>query len=253
MALKIRVMPTLLYKDVGLVKGKGFDSWRRTGSVMQTVKVYNMREVDEMVFLDITATSQNREPDFEFIDEIADECFMPLTVGGGIRSVEDVRRLLMVGADKISLNTAAVENPELITEVARRFGSQCVVVSIDFRKHPDGRYETFTGAGRKPTGLDPVEWAKEAERREAGEILLTSIERDGTMTGYDVELTRRVTGAVSIPVIASGGCGEYEHMAEVLNEGKASAVAAAAIYHFTQQTPLEAKKYLRERGFAVRI
>jgi cyclase len=253
MALKIRVMPTLLYKDVGLVKGKGFDSWRRTGSVMQTVKVYNMREVDEMVFLDITATSQNREPDFEFVDEIADECFMPLTVGGGIRSVEDVRRLLMVGADKISLNTAAVENPQLITEVARRFGSQCVVVSIDFRKHPDGRYEAFTGAGRKPTGLDPVEWAKEAERREAGEILLTSIERDGTMTGYDIELTRRVTEAVSIPVIASGGCGEYEHMAEVLSEGKASAIAAAAIYHFTQQTPLEAKKYLRERGFAVRI
>ncbi|MCX6833831.1 MAG: glycosyl amidation-associated protein WbuZ [candidate division Zixibacteria bacterium] len=253
MALKIRVMPTLLYKDVGLVKGKGFDSWRRTGSVMQTVKVYNMREVDEMVFLDITATSQNREPDFEFIDEIADECFMPLTVGGGIRSVEDVRRLLMVGADKISLNTAAVENPQLITEVARRFGSQCVVVSIDFRKHPDGSYETFTGAGRKSAGLDPVEWAREAERREAGEILLTSIERDGTMTGYDVELTRRVSEAVSIPVIASGGCGEYEHMAEVLSEGKASAVAASAIYHFTQQTPLEAKKYLRERGFAVRI
>lgn len=253
MALKIRVMPTLLYKDVGLVKGKGFDSWRRTGSVMQTVKVYNMREVDEMVLLDITATSQNREPDFEFVDEIADECFMPLTVGGGIRSVEDVRRLLMVGADKISLNTAAVENPELITEVARRFGSQCVVVSIDFRKHPDGRYETYTGSGRKPAGLDPVEWAKEAERREAGEILLTSIERDGTMIGYDVEMTRRVAEAVSIPVIASGGCGEYEHMAEVLSEGKASAVAAAAIYHFTQQTPLEAKKYLRERGFAVRI
>ncbi len=253
MALKIRVMPTLLYKDLGLVKGRGFDSWRRTGSIMQTVKVYNMREVDEMVFLDITATRQGREPDFEAVDEIADECFMPLTVGGGIRTVEDVRRLLMVGADKISLNSAAVENPELIRDVARRFGSQCVVVSVDFRRHSDGRYEVYTGAGTRPTGLDPVEWAEEIEKYEAGEILLTSIERDGTMTGYDVELTGRVSRAISIPVIASGGCGEYEHMAQVLADGKVSAVAAAAIYHFTERTPLEAKKFLRERGFRVRI
>ena len=253
MALKIRVMPTLLYRDLGLVKGKGFDSWRRTGSIMQTVKVYNMREVDEMVFLDITATRQNREPDFEMVDEIADECFMPLTVGGGIQTVEDVRKLLMVGADKISLNTAAVQRPELIREVARRFGSQCVVVSIDFRKHDDGRYEVFTVAGKQATGLDPVEWAKTVEQHEAGEILLTSVERDGTMTGYDIELTRRVSEAVSIPVIASGGCGEYEHMAQALRDGGASAVAAAAIYHFTERTPLEAKKYLREHGFSVRI
>lgn len=246
-------MPTLLYRDLGLVKGKGFDSWRRTGSIMQTVKVYNMREVDEMVFLDITATRQNREPDFEMVDEIADECFMPLTVGGGIQTVEDVRKLLMVGADKISLNTAAVQRPELIREVARRFGSQCVVVSIDFRKHDDGRYEVFTVAGKQATGLDPVEWAKTVEQHEAGEILLTSVERDGTMTGYDIELTRRVSEAVSIPVIASGGCGEYEHMAQALRDGGASAVAAAAIYHFTERTPLEAKKYLREHGFSVRI
>ncbi|RKX23864.1 MAG: imidazole glycerol phosphate synthase cyclase subunit, partial [Candidatus Zixiibacteriota bacterium] len=159
MALKIRVMPTLLYKDLGLVKGKGFDSWRRTGSIMQAVKVYNMREVDELVFVDVTATQQEREPDFETIDEIADECFMPLTVGGGIRSVEDVRRLLMVGADKIAINSEAVEKPSLIRDIARRFGSQCVVVSIDFRKHADGRYEVFTESGTKATGLDPVEWA----------------------------------------------------------------------------------------------
>jgi len=253
MALKIRVMPTLLYKDLGLVKGRGFDSWRRTGSIMQTVKVYNMREVDEMVFLDITATRQNRRPDFEMVDEIADECFMPLTVGGGIRTIDDVRQLLMVGADKISLNTAALESPELIRDVARRFGSQCVVISIDFRKHPDGRYEVFTESGTRASGLDPVEWARKAEEYEAGEILLTSADRDGTMTGYDIELTKRVADAVSIPVIASGGCGEYEHMAQVLSEGGASAVAAGAIYHFTERTPLEAKKYLRERGFNVRL
>jgi cyclase len=253
MALKIRVMPTLLYKDLGLVKGKGFDSWRRFGSVMQAVKVYNMREVDELVFVDITATLQEREPDYEIVDEIADECFMPLTVGGGVRSVEHVRKLLMVGADKVAINSAAVEEPDLLRQVAHKFGSQCVVASIDFRRHEDGTYEVFTESGTKETGRDPVEWAKEAEDNEAGEILLTSVERDGTMTGYDVELVRRVCEAVSIPVIASGGCGEYEHMAQVLRQGKASAVAAGAIYHYTERTPLEAKKYLKDNGFLVRI
>jgi cyclase len=253
MSVKIRVMPTLLYKDLGLVKGKGFDSWRRVGSVMQAIKVYNMREVDELVFLDISATNQGREPDYALVDEIADECFMPLTVGGGISSIAHVRSLLSVGADKIAINSAAEENPSLITDIARRFGSQCVVVSIDFRRHPDGTYEVFTRAGTHATGRDPVQWAKEVAGHEAGEILLTSIERDATMTGYDVELTRLVAEAVSIPVIASGGAGEYEHMAAVLGEGKASAVAAAAIYHYTERTPLEAKKYLKERGFNVRL
>ncbi len=253
MSLKIRVMPTLLYKDLGLVKGKGFDSWRRVGSVMQAIKVYNMRGVDELVFLDISATQQGREPDYALIDEIADECFMPLTVGGGIRSVEHVRSLLGVGADKVALNSAAEESPELIREIARRFGSQCVVISIDFRRSPDGRYEVFTRSGTHPTGRDPVEWAKEAEGHEAGEILLTSIDRDATMAGYDVDVTRRVSEAVSIPVIASGGAGEYEHMALALREGKASAVAAAAMYHYTERTPLEAKRYLRNHGFNVRV
>jgi imidazole glycerol-phosphate synthase subunit HisF len=253
MALKIRIMPTLLYKDLGLVKGQGFDSWRRTGSVMQTVKVFNMREVDEMVFLDITATHQNRQPDFEMVDSIADECFMPLTVGGGISTVDDVHQLLMVGADKISLNTAAVESPDLIRSVARRFGSQCVVISIDFRRHSDGRYEVYTRSGTKGTGLDPVAWAKEVEALEAGEVLLTSIDLDGTMAGYDVELVRRVADAVSIPVIASGGCGSFDHMALALHKGGASAVAAGAMFHFTEHTPLGAKKYLREQGFNVRL
>lgn len=253
MPTKVRIMPTLLHKDVGLIKGIGFDSWRRVGSAMQAIKVYNMRQVDELVFLDITATKDNRPPDFQLIDELADDCFMPLTVGGGIRSVEDVRGLLKVGADKISINTAAIENPHLIKQISERFGAQCVVVSIDFKRHDDGSYEVYTHSGTRPTGREPVEFASECERLGAGEILLTSIDRDGTMEGYDIEMTKRVCGAVSIPVIASGGAGKYEDMAQVLITGKASAVAAASIFHFTQQTPLEAKSYLRERGINVRL
>jgi cyclase len=250
---KIRVMPTLLFKEVGLVKGVGFDSWRRVGSAMQAVKVYNMREVDELIYLDITATADKHPPDFESVDELADECFMPLTVGGGVRTVEDVRRLLQVGADKVAVNTVAVENPAVIREMAQRFGSQCVVVSIDVRRHADGTHEVHTHSGKVATGKDPVWLAQEMEALGAGEILLTSIECDGRMAGYDVELTRRVSEAVSVPVIASGGAGTYAHMAEVLREGRASAVAASSIFHFTEQTPLEAKRYLREQGFRVRL
>ncbi len=251
--LKIRVMPTLLFKNFGLVKSVQFDSWRRIGSVMQAVKVYNLREVDELVFLDISATPDGHPPDFETVDEIADECFMPLTVGGGVKSVADVRRLLQVGADKVAINTAAVQNPELIQAAAQQFGSQCVVISIDVKQQSNGTYEVLTHAGTQPTGKDPVIWAKEVESLGAGEILLTSIDRDGTMTGYDTELTKNISHAVSIPVIASGGAGSYQDMASVLLEGRASAVAAASIFHFTQQTPLEAKHFLKDRGLNVRL
>lgn len=251
--LKIRVMPTMLYKDYGLVKGRGFDSWRRTGSLMQTVKVYNMREVDELVFVDIAATREGREPDYALVDDFADDCFMPLTVGGGVRTLDQVGRLLEVGADKVALNTAAVETPGLITQIAQRYGAQCCVVSIDFRRPSGGKPEIFTTSGAKATGLDPVTFAKECAARGAGEILLTSIDRDGTFEGYDVEITRAVVDAVGIPVIASGGCGNYDHMAEVLSKGKASAVAAASIFHFTEQTPLEAKRNLAAKGFRVRL
>jgi imidazole glycerol-phosphate synthase subunit HisF len=251
--LKIRVMPTLMFKNFGLVKSVQFNSWRRIGSVMQAVKVYNLREVDELVFLDISATPDGHPPDFETVDEIADECFMPLTVGGGVQSVADVRRLLQVGADKVAINTAAVQNPELIQLAAQQFGSQCVVISIDVKKHSNGTYEVFTHAGTQPTGKDPVMWAKEVESLGAGEILLTSIAQDGTMTGYDTELTKNVSHAASIPVIASGGAGSYQDMASVLIEGRASAVAAASIFHFTQQTPLEAKHFLKGLGLNVRL
>lgn len=250
--LKVRVMPTLLYKEFGLVKGTGFDSGRRVGAAMQAVKVYNMRDVDELVFLDIAATANDSQPDYELIDELADECFMPLTVGGGVRAVEDVRHLLMVGADKVAINTAAVEDPNLVADCANQFGSQCIVVSIDARRIAEGRYEAFTRAGKMPTGLDPLDLAQMVERTGAGEILLTSIDQDGMMQGYDVELIRRVTGAVRVPVIASGGAGTYAHMASALRDGNASAIAAASVFHFTQQTPAEAKAYLAAEGFPVR-
>lgn len=251
--LKIRVMPTLLFRDVGLVKGTGFDSWRRVGSAMQAVKVYNMREVDELVFLDIRATADSRRPDFATVDELADECFMPMTVGGGVRSVDDVRGLLSVGADKVAINTAAIDDPELIRRISDRFGAQCVVVSIDARLEQDGTHQVYTHSGTVPTGMDPVTWAMRAQELGAGEILLTSIDRDGTMRGYDVPLVASVSECVSIPVIASGGAGNFGDMAAALGIGKASAVAAASIFHFTQQTPYEAKLFLQQHGFPVRL
>jgi len=245
-------MPTLLYKNTTLVKGVGFDSWRRVGSAMQAVKVYNMREVDELVFLDIAATREGRPPDFDLVDDLADECFMPLAVGGGIRSLDDVRRLLQVGADKIVVNTAAVSRPELIREIANRFGNQCVVVSIDAKKSSNKGYEVYIESGTQPAGLSPVALAQRVESAGAGEILITSVDRDGTMDGYDIDLISQVEKAVSIPVIASGGAGSYAHMAEALSAG-ASALAAASMFHFTEQTPREAKLYLHKRGFATRV
>lgn len=251
--LKHRIMPTLLFKDMGLVKGVGFDSWRRVGTAMQTVKVYNMRQVDELLFLDIAATPNGNRPDFRQIDELADECFMPMTVGGGIRTVEDMRELLWVGADKVSVNSAAVEDPNLISQGAEQFGSQCITVSVDVKRHPDRPAEVMTHCGMQPTGLDPVAWACEAEARGAGEILLGSVERDGTMEGYDLEMIRAISEAVGVPVIASGGAGSYAHLTEAIEIGGADAVAAASIFHFTELTPKGAKQYAADRGLPVRL
>lgn len=250
--LKVRVLPTLLYKETGLVKGKRFDSWRIVGSAVQAIRVYSLREVDELIFLDIAATPNGSRPDLEMIDDLADDCCMPLTVGGGVRSIEDVQGLLRVGADKVSIGTAAVETPELVREASRRFGSQCIVVSIDALRTAE-RHEVRVRCGTRPTGLDPVHQARRAEDLGAGEILLTSIDRDGTLEGYDVDLIRKVSQAVAIPVIASGGAGTCGHMVQAVLEGGASAVAAGSMFHFTQQTPLAAKRCLAENGVRVRL
>ena len=250
--LKIRVIPTLLWKNVGLVKGVGFDSWRRVGTVMPAVKVYNMRDVDELILLDIAATFEQRELDYDAISELSSECFVPLTVGGGVNSIQSIRNLLRVGADKVAVNSAAYQQPQLVRDVADRFGSQCIVASIDARRSTDGSYECFSHCGTRPTGKEPGQWARELEQLGAGEILITSIERDGTMEGFDLDLIRKVTDSVSIPVIASGGAGNYQQMFEAVNEARASAVAAASMFQFTEQTPAETKRFMGERGIPVR-
>jgi len=234
--LKVRIIPTLLMREINLVKGPSFDSWRAVGSPMQSMKVFNRRDVDELVLLDIAATPSGRAPDLDMIATLAQECFVPLTVGGGISSLEDIRRLLSVGADKVSINTAAFRAPELVTEAAERFGAQCVVAAIDYRTDQAGHRECFSHCGQVATGRDPVAWAQELERLGAGEIQLTSIERDGLMQGYDLATIEEVAAAVSIPVIASGGSGSYADLEAAIKVG-ASAVSAASLYLFTQATP----------------
>jgi imidazole glycerol-phosphate synthase subunit HisF len=252
--LKVRVIPTLLHKGFGLVKGVQFDSRRAVGSPMQAVKVYNLRNVDELVFLDVSATAEGRGPDFDLVDDLADDCFMPFAVGGGVSSVDDVRDLLSVGADKVVLGTAAIETPSVVREASDRFGAQCVVVSIDTRRTgADDHAEVFVRSGTVATGRDPVDVAREMEALGAGELLVQSIDRDGVMDGYDVDTVRRIADAVTVPVVASGGAGSFADMADVLRTGRASAVAAAAMFHFTQQTPMEAKQYLAGQGFPVRV
>ena len=250
--LKVRVIPTLLYKSVGLVKGIGFDSWRRVDTVLPAIKVYNMREVDELVLLDIDATNDGKEPDYDSIRDFSKECFVPLCVGGGIRNVEQIKKLLRAGADKVSVNSAAYSDISLITQGAEQFGSQCIVASIDC-KLVDGAYHCFSNSGTVDTGIILEDWVQKIEAAGAGEILLTSIELDGTMKGYDIEMIKRVSALVDIPVIASGGAGCYNDMYQAVIRGGASAVAAASVWHFTEQTPREAKEYMKEKGIAVRI
>jgi imidazole glycerol-phosphate synthase subunit HisF len=250
--LKVRIIPTLLWKNFGLVKGIGFDSWRRVGPVLPAIKVYNARDVDELFLLDITATRESAEPDFDSVHDFADECFVPFTVGGGIADIGQIQRLLRAGADKISLNTITYANPQMVNDAAQRYGAQCVVASIDARRLDDGSHQCFSHAGTVATGRHPADWARELADRGAGEILITSIDRDGTMRGYDLELVELVVRAVNLPVIASGGAGNYEHMRQAIQDAGASAVAAASIFHFTEQTPAEAKKALAAAGIPVR-
>ena len=251
--LKVRVIPTLLWKQFGLVKGVGFDSWRRLGPVLPAIKVYNQREVDELVLVDILAHKSNEDLDFESIDEFGQDCFVPLTVGGGITRIDQVQKLLRAGADKVSVNSGASARPALVTEIAKRHGAQCVVASIDVRADSSGHWQCFSQAGKSAIGREVRAWAREMEDRGAGEILVTSIERDGTMQGYDLALIEAVVGSVNIPVIASGGAGNYQHMVQAVVQAGASAVAAASMFHFTEQTPAGAKGALAAAGVPVRM
>ena len=250
--LKVRVIPTLLWKKFGLVKGIGFDSWRRVGSVLPAIKVYNSRDVDELILVDVTASQEGHAPDHYSVSEFSEECSVPFTVGGGVNNLEQIVSLLHAGADKISINTAAYTNTTLIETAANRFGSQCVIAGIDALRFEAARYSCYSHSGTVDTGKDPVEWAKALAGRGAGEILLTSIDRDGTMLGYDLDLVERVVTAVDIPVIASGGAGSYQHMIDVVKNAGASAVAAASIFHFTEQTPACAKAAMLVAGIPVR-
>jgi imidazole glycerol-phosphate synthase subunit HisF len=253
-----RIIPCLDVKDGRVVKGVQFVDLRDAGDPVKAALAYDRQGADELVFLDITASHEERQVMLDVVRRTAEGVYMPLTVGGGVRTVDDVRALLRAGADKVSLNTAAIHRPSVISEAAERFGSQCIVVAIDARREPTApatamRWTVYTHGGRRPTGLDAVEWACEAVRLGAGEILLTSMDRDGTKDGYDLELTRSVADAVTVPVIASGGAGTLEHLVEGLVEGGADAALAASIFHFGQHTIAEAKAYLRQWGVPVRI
>ena len=251
--LKTRVIPTLLWKNFGLVKGVGFDSWRRVGPILPAIKVYNQREVDELIFLDIEAHKDDDLLDYELITDFSQECFIPLTVGGGITDLDQVQRLLRVGADKVTINTANYTHPILITEIAKKHGTQSIVASIDAKR--DGHsncWKCYSHSGRILTNKEPHTWAKELEDRGAGEILITSIDQDGTLSGYDLGLIEAVVAAVNIPVIASGGAGTYQHMIDAVLIAGANAVAAASMFHFTDQTPAAAKLSLEAAGINVR-
>lgn len=248
-----RIIPCLDVDRGRVVKGTKFLNLRDAGDPVECAKEYDRQGADELVFLDITASSDNRGTMIDVVERTANECFMPVTVGGGIRSVEDMRAMLLAGADKTSVNTAAIQNPDLVRAGAERFGSQCIVVAIDAKRVGENRWEVFTHGGRKPTGLDAVEWARRVMALGAGEILLTSMDADGTKAGYDVALTRAISEAVSIPVIASGGAGTLEHLAEVLDAGKADAVLAASIFHFGEFTIAQAKQFLEGKGVCVRL
>ena len=248
-----RIIPCLDVTNGRVVKGTKFLELRDAGDPVECAIAYDAQGADELVFLDITASSDERETMVDVVERTAEQCFMPLTVGGGIRAVDDMRVMLRAGADKVGINTAAVKNPEIISEGARAFGSQCIVVAIDAKKNPEtNSWQVYTHGGRIPIDLDAIEWAKKVEGLGAGEILLTSMDADGTKDGYDIELNAKVSQSLNIPVIASGGAGKLEHMAEVLNKGKADAVLAASIFHFGEYTVSDVKDYLATKGLPVR-
>ncbi len=249
-----RIIPCLDVKDGRVVKGIHFKNLRDAGDPVEIAEMYSKEAADELVFLDITATIEKRKTTIEIVKKTAENVFIPLTVGGGISNIDDIRELLKAGADKVSINTSAVKNPKLIKESSEKFGSQCIVVAIDAKRIQEKppKWEVYIESGTKPTGLDAVRWAKKAEKLGAGEILLTSIDFDGTKNGYDIELTRTITETVNIPVIASGGAGNPQHLYEVLTKGKADAALAASIFHYNEYPIKVVKKYLAEKGVPIR-
>jgi imidazole glycerol-phosphate synthase subunit HisF len=251
--LKKRLIPCLDVKDGRVVKGVNFLDLVDAGDPVEQARLYDREGADELCFLDITASHEERDTLYDVVGRTADQCFMPLTVGGGVRNVEDIRRLLLAGADKVSINTAAVQRPEFVREGAEKFGCQCIVVAIDAKRTGPGRWEVFTHGGRRETGLEAVAWARRMTELGAGEILLTSMDRDGTKSGFDLALTRAVADAVSVPVIASGGVGTLDHLVEGIRDGHASAVLAASIFHFGTYRLAEAKAYLAAAGIPMRL
>jgi cyclase len=253
MTLAKRIIPCLDVTAGRVVKGVNFLELRDAGDPVEIARRYDQQGADEITFLDITATSDGRDLILDIIEAVASQVFIPLTVGGGVRAVEDVRRLLNAGADKVSINSSAISNPQLVFDASQKFGSQCIVVAIDAKKTADGRWGVFTHGGRKETGLDAIEWAQKMESLGAGEILLTSMDRDGTKIGFDLDLTRSVSDAISIPVIASGGVGGLQDLADGVKLGRADAVLAASIFHYGQHTVQEAKRFMADQGIPMRL
>jgi cyclase len=251
--LKMRVIPCLDVKDGRVVKGVNFVDLVDAGDPVEQAKIYDREGADELCFLDITASAEDRDTLYDVVRRTAEQCFMPLTVGGGVRSVEDIRRLLLAGADKVSINTAAVVRPAFVKEAAEKFGSQCIVVAIDAKQTALGQWQVFTHGGRRATGIDVVAWARQMATYGAGEILLTSMDRDGTKSGFDIALTRAVADAITIPVIASGGVGTLDHLVGGIRDGHATAVLAASIFHFGTYRVAQAKAHLAAAGIAVRL
>lgn len=251
--LKTRIIPCLDVKDGRVVKGVNFVDLRDAGDPVEQARLYDAQGADELCFLDISASSDNRDTLYDVVAKVAEQCFMPLTVGGGVRTLEDIRKLLLAGADKVSINTAAVKRPEFVQEASEKFGAQCIVVAIDAKSVAEDKFEIFTHGGRNATGLDAVEWARRMEGYGAGEILLTSMDRDGTAKGFNIPLTRAIADAVKIPVIASGGVGNLQHLVEGVRDGHASAVLAASIFHYGTYTVAQAKAALGAANIPVRL
>ncbi len=244
---KIRIIPTILFNDSNIIKGKRFSSWRIIGNLKQSIRIFSLREVDELIILDISASRFSKEINLKLIDEIADDCFMPLTVGGGIKSLKDIENVLNLGADKVSINTQAFLNRNFLSDAINKYGSQCIVVSVDYKKKNNGKKEVFIESGTKSTGVELEKYLKEINRLKPGEIMLTSIDHDGMMGGYDLETLSNANKFLDVPLIASGGCGVYKDMYNLVKKTKIKTIAASSIFNFTESTPLEAKFFLKKK------